>query len=126
MKKTCFLCVFLSFLLIASLATANDIPSMSFDELLVLHQDTYKALVSHPDFKSVLVPTGIYTIGTDIPAGNYRITTAHSISMLDIDGTWTLYTITPENPMGKLTLTDGDVIEVTNSVTFETYIGLGF
>ena len=109
-----------------SQGAANDISPMPFDELLVLHQDTYKALVSHPDFKSVLIPTGIYTIGTDIPAGDYRITTSHSVSMLGIDGTWTVYTITPENPMGKLTLVDDDVIEVTNSVTFETYIGLGF
>ena len=51
-----------------------DVSILSYDELIVLERSIIKELTSRPEYKEVLVPTGAYKVGVDIPAGKWTIT----------------------------------------------------
>ena len=70
-----FALVFLALVLVSSPALAVDLDSMSYDELLELSQAVEAKMREMPEWGGVLVPEGVYTVGTDIPAGKYTYST---------------------------------------------------
>lgn len=128
MKKQTAVLVVLALIAMPFLTFASspvDLPSLSWDELVSLHRQTYAAILAHPEFQSVTVPSGAYVVGEDIPAGSYAVSTAQPLAMVSVEGK-SMYTVTPEEPVGKLVLSDGDRLDIVNSVTFAPYAGLGF
>ena len=82
--------------------------------------------------KETSIPVGKYKIGVDIPANTYTVKmNSGFISMITIyspsGGYVAMYTVTPDAPVGKCELTDGQSIEIVGSpVVFSQYQGLGF
>ncbi len=74
MKKLISLLLIL-FLLVpaASFADLPDVSGLSFSELRQLLVNVKKALWACEEWKEVKVPAGVYTIGEDIPAGQWSI-----------------------------------------------------
>ena len=83
----------------------------------------------------VLVPPGVYKVGEDIPAGSYRITlvmkpnySSSIFQLYDATGTRSFtnaFSSSQSNTIGKITLQDGDTIEITlGDLRFFTYTGL--
>ena len=59
-----------------SVAEEVDLSGMSFDELVSLRDQINLAIWNSQEWQEVTVPTGIYTIGKDIPAGHWSIRVA--------------------------------------------------
>lgn len=81
--------------------------------------------------KEVTVPPGTYSVGSDIPAGTYTVTTKGIITMLTVKnsagGLVTMHSLNGNTQVGKLVLEDGQTVElVGESVIFKPYQGLGF
>lgn len=78
----------------------------------------------------VVVPMGEYTVGEDIPAGKYTVTTGESYCNLQVYSNGKriyAYDSFSSETIGKLTLTDGQIVKVQyDSVIFSPYKGLGF
>lgn len=126
MKK--ILCSLLAILLLAPAfaSAAVDVKALSTDELLALRVSIVDELMSRGEMKSANVPAGEYVVGEDIPAGSYSITTDQILVTLvigDYDG---MYVVSPDSPVGKLTLKDGDKIQITGKVVLTKYAGLSF
>lgn len=116
--------------LLCSVAVAEDFSSMSFDELLELRNKLNAEIMSRPEWKEVEVPSGIWTVGIDIPAGIYSITPVGSsanfacydengklqINLLCIGG----------KPIGKVELFDGWTVKPTKPVIFAPPLSLDF
>lgn len=71
MKK--ILCVLLILCVIPACVSASGLSEYTFDELRILQQTINEEIRSRPEWKSVNVPSGIYTVGQQIPAGEYSI-----------------------------------------------------
>ena len=116
--------------LLCSVAVADDLSSMSFDELISLRNKLNTEIMSRPEWKEVGVPSGIWTVGVDIPAGIYSITPVGSsanfacydengrlqINLLCIGG----------KPIGKVELFDGWTVKPTKPVIFAPPLSLDF
>ncbi len=103
-----------------------DVKSLSTDELLSLRLAIVQELIDRGEMKSANVPAGEYTIGEDIPAGSYSITTEEilvSVVIGEYDG---MYVVSRDSPVGKITLVDGDKIQFTGKVVLTKYAGLSF
>lgn len=72
MKKAIILILILCLLPIISLADV-DLSSMSIEELQSLRKNICSEILSRSNWDSVVVPTGFYVIGEDIPAGHWTI-----------------------------------------------------
>ena len=125
MKK--LVCALLALCLLPVIAFADfDLSAMSVDELAALNKAVVMELMSREDFKQVPVPTGIYKVGEDIPAGAYSISgKAFNVYVYDGNGK-EIESFFLKSEIGKLTLNEGETIEITNSVVFTPYAGLGF
>lgn len=126
MKK--FLRFFLAVLLLLPVfASAEvDIKALSTEELLALRVSIVDELMARGEMKSANVPAGEYVVGEDIPAGSYSITTDQllvTIVVGDYDG---MYVVSPDSPVGKLTLKAGDKIQITGKIVLTKYAGLSF
>lgn len=55
------------------LADGLDLSSMSFDELVALKDQINLAIWSSQEWQEVRVPTGLYKVGEDIPAGKWTV-----------------------------------------------------
>lgn len=126
MKK--FLGFFLAVLLLLPVfASAEvDVKSLSTEELLALRVSIVDELMARGEMKSAKVPAGEYIVGEDIPAGSYSITTDQilvTIVIGDYDG---MYVVSPDSPVGKLTLKAGDKIQFTGGVMLTKFAGLSF
>lgn len=73
MKRLICILLFLLLFPVFSFADLPDISSLSYDELLRLRQDLNLFIWTSKEWKHVEVPTGIYVIGVDIPAGHWTI-----------------------------------------------------
>ena len=143
MKKTvCFiLCVVVLFAFVTvSTAESIDLTSLSFDELQTLQEKISAEIKSRPEWKGVKVPAGIWTVGVDIPEGEY------SISMVNEDGTgkmsiWgkavddyvtnggCVYPLVfgyEYKTFGKVYLKDGYIVDSTLETYFSEPLKLGF
>ncbi len=126
MKK--FLGFFLAVLLLLPVfASAEvDVKALSTEELLALRVSIVDELMARGEMKSANVPAGEYVVGEDIPAGSYSITTDQllvTIVVGDYDG---MYVVSPDSPVGKLTLKAGDKIQITGKIVLTKYAGLSF
>ena len=80
----------------------------------------------------VVVPLGVYAVGIDIPAGDYSVRMADGliswIKSYDAGGALCAdYSMSQGKRIGKLTLKEGQTVEVlSSSVIFAPYKGLGF
>ena len=127
-KVVAFLIVLL--LMFSSVAVAEDLKTMTVDELVALRSAINAELISRGFEKNVTVPAGSYTIGKDIPVGEYTIRTNSVVVVLttqDALGNYCdVYSITPTAEIGKITLFDGYKLTISASVIFAPYVGLGF
>lgn len=53
---------------------AVDLSGMTFDELIALREQLNIAIWNSQEWKSVDVPTGVWIVGDDIPAGHWTVT----------------------------------------------------
>lgn len=109
-----------------------DLKSMTTEELAAL-QVAVNAELMNRNFatKEVIVPPGTYTIGVDIPAGDYSFRCDDRIAGIDIESAQgkfvTGHSLTKGETVGKQPLEDGQTIEISyGSVVFMPYRGLGF
>lgn len=133
MKKVLALLLVLLSLVSAASAESFDLSTITTEELVSLRSAVNAELAAR-DFKTkeVKVPTGRYTVGIDIPAGVYTLnnpgTYFSSVNTYTPDGRFDMgFQVTPEEPVGKLELVDGQTVEIQyESVVFKPYEGLGF
>ena len=72
MKK--FACIIVAIVLLPIVALADiDLSSMSYEELEELSQKVTTEMMSRSEWGGVKVPAGIWTVGVDIPEGEYSI-----------------------------------------------------
>ena len=119
--------LFAVLLLLPIFASAEvDVKSLSTEELLALRVSIVDELMARGEMKSANVPAGEYVVGDDIPAGSYSITTDQllvTIVIGDYDG---MYVVSPDSPVGKLTLKAGDKIQITGKIVLTKYAGFSF
>ena len=132
MKK--LFCLMLAIILfpVVSLADLPDISGLSSDELIELTRQISFKLFGEKLTNGVEVPSGEYIIGTDIPAGTYRLEVCFpnaggSLSVSNEKGQvyhsflgefWGVVEI------GKIVLTDGSIFNTSSSLRFFPYTGL--
>lgn len=110
--------------------------AMSDAELLALNRRVQTRLFSEKLVNGVKVPEGVYSVGTDIPEGSYRVEMIHNseydacvIDVYDAAGTETYFTSLgfpgSSYEIGKLTIRSGDSISILGgTVIFYAYSGL--
>ena len=130
MKK--IMCLIIVVLMVPSFALCEDLSSLSYADLLALSKSVTAELMKRPEWKEVTVPSGVWIIGDDIPEGTYSIACADKYgstitvyadsSMKDGDFT----PISGDSPLGKITLTNGMVVDISRAVIFAPPVVLGF
>ena len=73
MKKFLIFLLILAMVPIIALADLPDISGLTYDELVELKNQIDSAIWASDGWQSVTVPTGLYKIGKDIPAGKWHI-----------------------------------------------------
>lgn len=125
MKK--IVSLFVALMLIPSFSFAEtDLSSMSVDDLVSLKTAIVGELMARDEVKTVTVPAGEYIVGEDIPAGKYSVETTSSFAVLTVNEYEIMYSVNKDEPIGKLTLKDGDVLSLSAGCDFSVYSGLGF
>lgn len=125
MKK--LVSLFAALMLIPSFSFAEtDLSGMSVDDLVSLKTAIVGELMARDEVKIVTVPAGEYIVGEDIPAGKYSVATSASMVMLTVNEYKEAYVVTPNDPIGKLSLKNGDVLALSSGCDFSVYVGLGF
>lgn len=126
------ICALILLLPVSALAEP-DLSGMSFEELVALRQEIDLLLFGSDEYKEVSVPQGTYTVGTDIPAGTYSLSSELSMMQITTDDSGSIesmvavYSITSDSPVAKAELGDGYIVTISGkNVTFTTYTGLGF
>lgn len=141
MKKTAALVLAILLLVSPAALAASDLSGMTVDQLLALRSGIDAELLARGELKSFSVPPGEYEVGIDFPAGKYSLSlkdpTAHMASVYTheseaafrdggYDRSFTMRS-EGEASVGKVTLYDGEFIEVKfSSVVFELYTGIKF
>lgn len=137
-KLLCVLLVF-SFLFSVSFADIPDVSNLSKEELLELNAVINNLLFEKSLPDGVLVPSGSYIVGVDIPAGDYRADTVSDVGGVvrvyeskEVSETSPLSYIS-ERYLGKmwgtlvfrLTLEEGNFLYInSNSLKLYPYMGL--
>lgn len=111
-----------------------DPATATLDELIAARTAIEQAIMSRDDYKEVKVPAGTYTVGNQIPAGEYTVSAGASLSIVTVYGKGGkeafdmagMHTVTGAENIGRLVLEDGQTVEITGSVVFAPYAGLGF
>ncbi len=115
-------------------AITVDPATASLEELIATRTAIEQAIMSRDDYKEVKVPAGTYSVGDQIPAGEYTITTSASMALVTVYGKGgkeafdlvSTNTITGADGIGRLVLEDGYTVEIVGGVLFAPYAGLGF
>lgn len=119
--------VLLLTLSISAFALSIDFSPYSDEEIIELETAIQKEKIDRGMAKSANVPSGTYTIGKDIPAGDYSIEMAKGqiMGMVSVNGgLGNIYTLTDDNPtIGKITLKDGDSFETYTAIVLTVYSG---
>ncbi|MBQ8955326.1 MAG: hypothetical protein IJ048_14560 [Clostridia bacterium] len=115
--------------LIALFCSCAFAESGSFDELLAQRQAIDCALIGTDGYTTLDIAQGIFTIGTDLPAGAYRVETAvlTAVSVYAADPSEEAifeYTVSQKEPLEELKLEEGNVLVMTGSVTTFTVISI--
>ncbi len=116
------------FLLLAmSCAFAEDLNAKSDEELLALYQEIQAILLARNGNYTVELASGKYTIGTDFPAGSYRIEAKGAYSSTQVkvyknadekypSESYILAELYQSSVIGKLDVVSGNVLEIAGSV----------
>ena len=111
-------------------ALAEDLSSMSYDDLIRLRNQLTAEIMSRPEWKQVTVPTGSWTVGEDIPAGYYSVTATDTpviISAAAPGERNDFYIGLGEGETaGKIQLVEGHVFRTLAPVIFAPPVSLGF
>lgn len=133
--------VLLSLVSVTQAEETYDLKSLTTEELVALKTELLslkdsidQELANRGEgVKNVPVPVGKYTVGEDIPAGTYTVTYEGAIiSLVTVysgknDSYGTGYNLSANDSIGKLELSDGQIVEVLyGSVYFSQYSGLDF
>ena len=123
-------CVLLILCLLPVIVFAEvDLSSMSFDELKSLQQKINEEIHSRPEWKSVEVPSGYYTVGKDIPSGDYSISgDGCYIGVYRNDRLYLNQGISCEDDfINRIDLIDGDTVKIMYGIAiFAPPVSLGF
>ena len=121
-------CVLLA-LSASAFAFSFDFSQYSDVELIELETALQKEKLDRGLAQSANVPSGTYTIGVDIPAGDYSIEMGKNqiIGMIDVTSSYGMgntYALSNDNPaIGKITLYDGDIFETFTEIVMTIYSG---
>ena len=136
MKKLITIILILALFLPASAWAERSFDEMSYEELHSLNADIQLKLFEKGSLvDGVKVPSGIYTVGKDIPSGTYRIEYRQVgefdyVSFMALNekewlGFTTILGFSGTSEVGKLELPDETEITVSGGdVYFYTYTGL--
>ena len=130
MKK--LLCLLLVLCAVPAFAWAeSDLSALSFDQLLALRSAVEQEIISRPEWKEVTVPSGSWTVGSDIPAGSYSVTAGKEGGYLRVKRNGRNIVSQgirkQETSFGKLELLPGDIVEIERgSLIFSPARGLDF
>lgn len=86
-RKLLAIAVALCLLCCGSAATAAndfDLSELSFEELIALKEQINLAIWNSAEWEEVEIPVGVYTIGSDIPAGHWTIKCAEGREFINI------------------------------------------
>ena len=128
MKK--LLCIIMILCVIPVISLADDLTSMSYEDLIALSRQITAEIMSRPEWKEVEVPSGEWTVGVDIPAGVYSITPVGSsanFSCYDENGRLQVNLLCLNGkPIGKVELKEGWTVKPSKPVIFAPPMTLGF
>lgn len=125
-KRIMTLLIIFTVVICSSSLAEVDVKSLSTDELISMRLAIVQELIDRGEMKSAKVPAGEYIVGEDIPAGSYSITTDQILVTIVIGNYDGMYVVSPDSPVGKLTLKAGDKIQFTGGVVLTKYTGLSF
>ena len=107
----------------AALADLPDISGLSEEELIELSHQIQMILFNEKLINGVDVPAGEYTVGTDLPAGTYRMVIVEEQKMAIDESFLGEYWGVTE--IGKITLSDGNILRISgNTLRLFAYTGL--
>ena len=128
--------ILIALVLLFTFAIAEDLSSMSFDDLIALQKKIAAEIMTRPEWKKVEVPVGVWRIGEDIPAGTYCIISNESSTLVqvwrnainDYSDHGLIYNevISSSSPYGKMILEDGWIFTANDPVIFSPPMSLGF
>ena len=128
MKK--LLCVIMILCMIPVISLANDLDSMSYDDLIELSRQVTAEIMSRPEWKEVAVPTGTWVVGVDIPVGFYSIKATDNLCIVkleDKNGGFVFYqTMSKDEVCGKAEFAAGSILNISDPVILAPPISLGF
>lgn len=139
MKKLIAVILILALMLpAASLADLPDISWLTNEELMELNHQICLKLFSEKLINGVHIPIGVYTVGEDIPAGSYQVklennqnTSLISINYINdegeknVSGSFAIGDLYGAYEVGKMTLEDGQIVEIDFApAVFFPYSGL--
>ena len=136
MKK--LVALILAVLLLTGCALAEDwqakLAEYSLEELQEMAA-AYDAEIIRRTKESFEVPTGTYVVGEDLPAGTYRVDYIRSAGILGVYDNQAAFDqedpaiyqlVARDEPIGKIKLTEGQILTVDSAVSFSLYKGLGW
>ena len=136
MKKVFTFIICLLMIVGTAMAEIPDISNLTNEELVALHVAIIEKLVDNGYLKEVTVPAGLYTVGTDIPAGSYLVKNTDKGSWPDDVNIYTdgkvssfgydVHFSLAEGETAKVELKDGYVIQLETTCIFSRFTGLGF
>ncbi len=117
-----------------------DLSSYSYDQLTDLYHAVGREIMSRPEWKEILVPSGSYEVGVDIPAGSYTVKAIHpedyvnvfiwgaEINNYELNGGLLLNEMFSEkkDTIGKIILKEGNILQLYGDVIMSPAQGLGF
>lgn len=139
MKK--LICILLIFIFSFSCFAEIDFSKYSVDELYSIIEQANDAIFEKNGIRSFTCYPGVYTVGTDIPAGRYLISlidsdwftgvyvynTTTDYNTQNMYGIKYAYCISEDEDTVEVTLTKGNVIWVqSTSLKFKPYTGIVF
>ncbi len=131
MKK--FICLLLVLCVVPIVALSDvDLSSMSYEELVELNKNVIAEILSRPEWKEIVVPSGQWVVGKDIPVGFYSISPTEYGGYLRIKDERGKMLISQgirkeTDAFWKYELKDGYTVEIeTGSLIFAPAKSLGF
>lgn len=126
-----FVSILFALLLLFPVSFAEDLSSMTFEELLSLRDKLTAEIMSRPEWKEVTVPAGTWHVGSDIPAGVYSVSNASRQDARFVctssSGKQKEYMyLRSDRSIGRIELEDGDTVVLSGAAIFCPPASLGF
>jgi hypothetical protein len=111
-----------------------DLSQLSYEDLIALKMQVDAEIISRPETNKITVPQGVYTVGVHIPAGEYRIEASglglvfhlYSGISTDIENIIDAYYIGDDKPLGRVILTEDNIVSMDGPAIFIPFVGLDF